>query len=908
MAQEWWSNSEVVQPSGSARKPAPVAIDPLQPIFGGETPEQTAARRAKEAREARAGEIAESAEERAKRREKLDIESTTFDQIGKIRTEFLGNPEVRKFRDITNATRQIIGIAQGESTPMSNIAAVFAFMRAQDPNSAVREGEQATAQNAAGVPERIRNYYNQLLNGERLSPEQLADMANVAVTTYNTQKIGYDDLANTYRGLMSNLGANPDEQGITLAPVLQFGAEPEAAAAAGAASEPGAPRLQVAKGEAFSTEADFKRRQDSAEAWAATQGLPFEQALAKFNADMIARGYTAASPETISVLQWYEQNRPGDRGAVQWELPATGVREGGAPGRIAALGSGFLTGGTAGLAEEIVQQFDPVTAAKLEAAKQYGREEYPGTTLAGEVVGGLLSPLSKIGRGGTVAGEATRAGVYGGLVGAGEAAPDAGFVERIPGALAGATIGGVTGGAAQRYVTPAVTEFTERFVAPVVQRSMTPAVQQSIEATEGAGIPLITSDIMRPRTWFGKWTQETLEKIPVLGTGGVRAAQKEAREAAITKLYDDFQAGSPEIDDITKDFLKVRGEQIGSLTRQKTEVLNKVSGTPVDVTDTLAVIDSGIAKYGNLESYQPLINKLQSFRNDLLSGDMAKIELTRKAIGDALGDDTLKPVSTELKKIVGDIYPALRQDMGRHIQKFGEAGDFAKWRAANEQLSDFATDLETSTIRRVLTKGEATPEEARALLFSRNRSDVRKLFNSLSEDGKRNARGLIIQDMVEKAGGIENLSPARFTRELKNAGKKIGVAFDAADADRLTGLLRALQFTRRADQAGVTTPTGQSLIPLLAGGLGGASAYFIPGVTGTAGALLTTAIAGARIYESKAVKNILVALSRTAPGSKAEQNVLTSLARVLAQQAGQEGGEAGQAVAEEMAPPKVPLQ
>ena len=149
---------------------------------------------------------------------------------------------------------------------------------------------------------------------------------------------------------MSKRGANPDEQGITLAPALQFGAEPEAAAAPGAASEPGAPRLQVAKGEAFSTEADFKRRQDSAEAWAATQGLPFEQALAKFNADMIARGYTAASPETISVLQWYEQNRPGDRGAVQWELPVTGVREGGAPGRLEAAGSALLTGYTGGLA------------------------------------------------------------------------------------------------------------------------------------------------------------------------------------------------------------------------------------------------------------------------------------------------------------------------------------------------------------------------------------------------------------------------------------------------------------------------------------------------------------------------------------------------------------------------------
>lgn len=690
--------------------------------------------------------------------------------------------------------------------------------------------------------------------------------------------------------------------------LTQYQQQEKPPVAGGEESALAAPKIEIAKGESFSTEQDFKRRQDSAEAWAATQGLPFDQALAQFNAAMQAKGYGPASKKTIDVLQWYEQNKPGDRGAVVWKLPSTGKREGGAPGRLEAAGSALLTGYTGGLAEELVQQFSPEAAAKLEAARQYGREQYPGTTLTGEIIGGLLSPLSKIGPGGTVADEAVRAGTYGGISGFGEAAPDAGFVERIPGAVAGATIGGTAGGAAQKYVTPAVTEFTERFVAPVVQRAMTPATQQAIPAAEQAGIPLITSDIVKPKTWFGRWTQETLEKVPVLGTGGARSAQREAREAAITKVYDDFQAGSPEIDDITKDFLKVRGEQIGNLTRQKTEVLNKVSGTPVDVTDTLAVIDSGIAKYGNLESYQPLINKLQSFRNDLLSGDMTKIELTRKAIGDALGDDTLKPVSTELKKIVGDIYPALRQDMGRHIQKFGEAGDFAKWRSANEQLSDFATDLETSTIRRVLTKGEATPEEARALLFSRNRSDVQKLFNSLSEDGKRNARGLIIQDMVEKAGGIENLSPARFTRELKNAGKKIGVAFEPADADRLTGLLRALQFTRRADQAGVTTPTGQALIPLLAGGLGGASAYFVPGATGAAGALLTTAIAGARAYESKAVKNILVALSRTAPGSKAEQNVLGSLARVLSQQAGQEGGEAGRAVGEEMAPPKVPTQ
>lgn len=669
--------------------------------------------------------------------------------------------------------------------------------------------------------------------------------------------------------------------------------------------------LRVAQGAEYSTDADFKVRQDNAETWSATQGLPFDQALEKFNADMKAKdpNYPGAGKELIDVLQMWEKATPGERNKVQWELPKTGVRESGGPGAAAAIGSGLVTGVSAGLGEEFVNLFDETAAAKLEAAKQYGREEYPLTTLGSEIVGGVISPINKIIPGApalapareAITQTAKQAALYGGLAGAGEAAPDAGLLERIPGTVIGATTGGIAGAAAQKYITPAVTSAVERFVAPVVSRLITPTAGQAIPAAEAAGIPMITSDIVRPKTWFGKWTQETMEKVPFIGTGGARATQREAREAAITKLYDEFNAGTAEIDDVTRDFLKVRGEQIGKLARDKSAVLDKVSGSPVDISDTLAVIDSGIAKYANLQSYQPLISKLQSFRNDLLSGDIAKIELTRKAIGDALGDDTLKPVASELKKVVNDIYPALRQDMGRHIQQFGEAGDFAKWRSANAALSDFATDLENSTIKRVLKNGNATPEEATSLLFSKKPSEVRALFGSLSEEGKKNARALIVQDMVKKSGGIDELSPAKFTTQLKQSAQKIGVAFEPAEVARLDGLLRALQFTRRADQAAVTTMSGQQLLPFAV--TGGVS-YMSPGT----GLVLSTIMAGARAYETKAVKNLLVALSRTAPGSKAEQNVLGSLTRVMSQEAGRKGAEGGQAVTESMAPPEAPTQ
>lgn len=423
-----------------------VPVTTIKPILGGETPEEAAARRAQEEREARGGQIAESAEARAARGEERQVSAQQFDQIGKLRTEFLGIPEVRQFREVTNATRQIIGLAKGEGSPMGDIGLIFSYMKTLDPGSVVREGEQASAQNAAGVPERIRNYYNQLIAGERLSPEQRADMANTAISIYDTRKIGYEDLANTYRGLLTDLGADPDRQGVTLAPALQFGEGRDQRA------EIIPPELRVAEGAEYSTDADFQRQRDAAEAWAATQGLPFDQALSQFNAAMQSKGYAAADPQTVNILQWYEQNRPGNRGAVEWALPKSGLRASEAPGRIAALGSGLLTGGTAGLAEEAVGLFDPEAAAKLEAAKRYARENYAGTELLGEVIGGFTTPLSRIGRGGTIAGEATRGAVYGGLMGAGEPAAGADLTERLTGGVIGAGLGGVIGGAAQRVL------------------------------------------------------------------------------------------------------------------------------------------------------------------------------------------------------------------------------------------------------------------------------------------------------------------------------------------------------------------------------------------------------------------------------------------------------------------------
>lgn len=76
-------------------------------------------------------------------------------------------------------------------TGAGDISIIYGYMKLQDPNSAVREGEAATAQNAPGITEQIRNLYNKALT----SDGPLFGPAGSATRTQfvNASKILYDD-------------------------------------------------------------------------------------------------------------------------------------------------------------------------------------------------------------------------------------------------------------------------------------------------------------------------------------------------------------------------------------------------------------------------------------------------------------------------------------------------------------------------------------------------------------------------------------------------------------------------------------------------------------------------------------------------------------------------------------------
>jgi hypothetical protein len=138
-------------------------------------------------------------------------EDKRFTRVTDLRKEFHGLPEVKEFNTVRGATQQIGRLATSvphghPGRAQADMAMVFTFMKTLDPTSTVREGEYASAKNAAGVPERIRNQYNATLTGEFLSPQQRQGMVKSAHDVYLARAQSYNEKAQQYHGFFRELG------------------------------------------------------------------------------------------------------------------------------------------------------------------------------------------------------------------------------------------------------------------------------------------------------------------------------------------------------------------------------------------------------------------------------------------------------------------------------------------------------------------------------------------------------------------------------------------------------------------------------------------------------------------------------------------------------------------------------
>lgn len=166
--------------------------------------EAAAAERARRAAAALAGKGAKDKKDADKDKDK------NWKDVTELRKEFNQQPIVKSFGTQRQEFEKMKSAANNPSAA-GDLMLIFSLMKILDPNSSVRESEAASASNAGGVPERVRNQWNNALSGQRLTPEQRADFVTQATRIFDTARSQYDEQASRYRDLATKIGGDPDD-------------------------------------------------------------------------------------------------------------------------------------------------------------------------------------------------------------------------------------------------------------------------------------------------------------------------------------------------------------------------------------------------------------------------------------------------------------------------------------------------------------------------------------------------------------------------------------------------------------------------------------------------------------------------------------------------------------------------
>ena len=461
--------------------------------------------------------------------------------------------------------------------------------------------------------------------------------------------------------------------------------------------------------------------------------------------------------------------------------------------------------------------------------------------------------------------------------------------------MAGGMASGIASeSAAQAGASPAV-QFGAGLAGGMVDSGLAgiqakPSPVGPVQEAERAGVKLMTSDVRQPTTFASRWLRSASEKIPIAGTGPVRATQQAQRIAAVKDIVrqygaEDFTAVT---DDVMDDLLGKRASDLTRWSTAKNEVIDAVSqstGTgAVPMTATTAKIDESIAALTSLKTAQvkPVIAILDDWKQAIQDQDLQSIEVLRKQIGEAFTAPDMASVRSTGERILSGIYPSVKQDMTDYIKAVGGEAAVNKWQVANKELSKMMGELDLGVMKTALNKGEMTPEAVKSILFSSKRSDVEALYRNLTPDGRAAARSAVIakaaQDATVPTEHIgDYISPDKFATQVKKLGNQVGVFFTGDDLKQVEGLVRVLDYTKRAASAGVMPATGVQLaIPAGAAAL---TQIFGSGIEGFMGAMTAGAAAGgiARVYESKAVRDILTKLPTLKMGGPEEAAMLKRL-------------------------------
>lgn len=352
-----------------------------------------------------------------------------------------------------------------------------------------------------------------------------------------------------------------------------------------------------------------------------------------------------------------------------------------------------------------------------------------------------------------------------------------------------------------------------------IEQAKKAAVGAVKEAEDLTGIRQMTTDVLPPDTRMGKFMQQQGELIG----GQQRAIQQAERVKAVDNLlanYDVTEAARFErnIVDSVKRSVDQAKSRMADLYDKSTKQLDVLGNVDLGNTKKYAqkVIDRENLK-GTLAD-KPLIDDMTRFIESPNDLSFETVKSVRSAVGNKLrAAKQGAPVqgSSDVG-MLSQLYKNISDDM----KTFANNADpelAKKWKRADMEFSGFATGSNKTGAKRLIKDGDATPEIVDQLLFSNKKSDMDFLNKNLDNQGKFAARQRILQRALQKSSpdGVE-INPNRFQTQLDRMRSQVDTFFTPTEKSAIDSLKEALSDTRRAQDAAVSTPTGQQTIPLLA--------------------------------------------------------------------------------------------
>ncbi|EIV9016154.1 DNA transfer protein [Salmonella enterica] len=411
-----------------------------------------------------------------------------------------------------------------------------------------------------------------------------------------------------------------------------------------------------------------------------------------------------------------------------------------------------------------------------------------------------------------------------------------------------------------------------------VRGEISPADQQLLKRAAAADVPVMTSDVVPPKTKLGNQLQGYSEGV-IAGTGPMRAAQQDARTKLVnrfTEKYGDYDP-SVVVDSLRSGFAREK-----SLAKSKLNDLSgRMVGKPVDTSGAIRAIDGAVNELGKLKgvSDTQTISALNDYRNaiqEITSGDDA-FELLDKLRTqfriDVKGDRTVLPSMSQT--MVDRVYNSLTNSLSKSIAKGLSPKEASAWRAGKADYAKMAAHATQTRLKNVLNKGDLTPEAVNTIVYGQYGSDIARLYGKLDPKGKDMLRAAYISKIADKVGD----SPQKMMTELgklqKQAnGQVFKTVFGGKNGKEIEGMLSILDATKRASEANVVTKTGMTLAPLVR----------VIGNLKTGGALLAgeTGIGlMSRVYESPMARNALLRLANTKAGTPAYERALSKAANAI---------------------------